>query len=159
MPNLTYQIIHFIYSLGLTLWFGGLFFAMFVLAPAVMTTVRDRKLIGDIISRNTDLMRSINMVVVPLTIIASFLLYEMYKTPTFLAKSQNMLVILMGLIFFYGVWIVTPRRKAVRARIHEEGIDPEEKVKLEKEFDDLHKTSLNVATGQFMIGIVVIFLS
>lgn len=159
MPNLTYQIIHFVYSMGLTIWFGGLFFAMFILAPAVMTTVRDRKLIGDIISRNTDIMRNIHMIAVPLTVIASFLIYEMYKTPTFLANVQNMLVILMGLIFFYGVVVVTPRRKAVRARIHAADTDLEEKEKLEKEFDDLHKTSLNVATGQFVIGIVVIFLS
>ena len=65
----------------------------------------------------------------------------------------------MGVIFFYGVLVVTPRIKSIRSRLHEADTDLEEKGKLEKEFGDLHKTSLNVATGQLMIGIVVIFLS
>ena len=74
MPNLTYQIIHFVYSMGLTIWVGGLFFAMFVLAPAVFTTIRERKAAGDIIAKNLDIMRNIHMIIVPLTIIASALI-------------------------------------------------------------------------------------
>lgn len=159
MPNITYQILHFIYLLGLIIWVGGLFYAVFVLAPATFGVIKDRRLAGDLVGRNLDIMRKIHNIVIPATFISSAMIYELYKTPTPLNNAHSVLLLLMTLIYLYGIFIVVPNIKKIRAQLHDTGVDAGEKEILQQKFNDFHKTSMNVTMGQLVTGIVVVFLS
>lgn len=159
MPNLTFQVIHFFYLMGLIIWLGGLIFSIFILAPSVFGTISDRRLAGDVVAKNLDIMRSINLAVVPITFVSSVLIYEMYKMPTFINNVQSLILFLMVLIFLYGTFVVTPSIKRARAALREPQSDMDEQKKLAARFSNLHRTSLNVATGQLVLGVFVVFFS
>lgn len=159
MPNLTFQVIHFFYLMGLIIWLGGLIFSIFILAPSVFGTISDRRLAGDVVAKNLDIMRSINLAVVPITFVSSVLIYEMYKMPTFINNVQSLVLLLMVLIFLYGTFVVTPSIKRARAALREPQSDMDEQKKLAARFSNLHRTSLNVATGQLVLGVFVVFFS
>ncbi|HTS11449.1 MAG TPA: DUF4149 domain-containing protein [Candidatus Limnocylindrales bacterium] len=148
-------VLRFLQFLGLGTWIGGIIFLSFVEAPGVFGILPNRDQAGSVVGYSLTRLHYIGVIAALLYLIAGLALA---KSARFLIAPAAILVVLMLALTLASEFGVRPRMAALRSEMGSIDATPPENP-LRREFDRLHRASVQLEASTLLLGVVALFLT
>ena len=147
--------LRFLMLLALSLWLGGILFFSAVEAPAVLNTVHDRTLDGEIINRSLAELHSLGMVCGLVFLLASLLRAYQETRATRLLTWPHILVVLMLACTIVSQRFILPAIAQLRVAQPSSAVSADGIVAAQ--FHHLHNLSVGLEGAVLFLGLLVFY--
>ena len=154
MPNWTFLALHFLHTMALALWVGGIVAIGIIVAPIAFKEAPDRSLAGRIVGGSLQRFDSVVLVCITALILSSVLMVRWYGRWSPWYAIEYVCITLMSLSAIYSVFVLSPRIRALRDEAA--GTEAGEQ---QTEFDRLHQAALLSMQFNLACGTVAILFS
>ncbi len=154
MPNWSFLILHFLHTMALVLWVGGIVAIGIIVAPITFKEVADRSLAGRIVGGSLQRFDSVVLVCIPALILSSVLMVRWYGRWSPWYAIEYACIALMSLSAIFSIFILSPRIRALRDRSGESRTGEQQ-----AQFDRLHRAALLSMQFNLACGTVAILFS
>jgi len=149
MPNWTWLVLHFLHTMALGLWVGGMVAIGGLAAPAIFGLAASRSEAGRIMSRILQRFDTLVMVCIGFLAGTSLIMVALYGRMSPWYAIEYVCIAMMSASALYSAYVVSPRIRALRAAGHVDN----------PEFDRLHRTSVLAMQFNLACGTVALFFS
>lgn len=165
MPNWTYLSLHFLHTMALALWVGGIVTIGVLVAPVAFSEAPSRAVAGRIVGRSLLRFDRVLLVCIATLLLTSVLLVQWYGRWSPWYAIEYVCIALMTGSALCSMFVITPRMH--RLRIHEDRArtdTPSSAASAEmgddrEEFHRLHRLSMLSMKFNLACGTVAIFFS
>ncbi len=157
--NVAFSTVDFFYHLSLIVWLGGIIILSFIVAPIVFGNL-PRKEAGGLqaqIFRRFYLFQFVAMLVLLVSAMARYQLWENPENPDELVVIRLILIFVMSILGVFQLNVVSKRLRILREEIT--SWEPGSEDPKRKAFGFWHKMSVKVTLLILLIGFGVLFLT
>lgn len=154
MPNWTFLALHFLHTMALALWVGGIVAIGIIVAPIAFKETPDRSLAGRIVGGSLQRFDNVVLACIAALILSSGFMVRWYGRWSPWYAIEYACIALMSLSAMYSIFVLSPRIRALRdAPV---GVRTTEQ---QAEFDRLHQAALLSMQFNLACGTVAILFS
>ena len=154
MPNWTFLVLHFLHTMALALWVGGIVAIGIIVAPIAFREAPDRRLAGRIVGSSLQRFDSVVLVCIAALILSSVLMVRWYGRWSPWYAIEYVCIALMSLSAIYSIFFLSPRIRALRDEAAGAAAGEEQ-----AEFDRLHQAVMLSMEFNLACGTVAILFS
>ena len=162
MPNLTFLGLHFVHSMALALWVGGIVAIGVLVAPVAFSEAPSRAIAGRIVGRSLLRFDRVVLVCIVALILTSVLLVRWYgRWSPWYAIEYACIAMMTGSALF-SMFVLTPRMRRLRQQEESPQADAPAGTAIDhdnEEFQRLHRLSVLSMQFNLACGTIAILFS
>jgi uncharacterized membrane protein len=149
-------ILKLLMLLSLIVWFGGLIFFAFVVAPSAFAILPTRHLAGSVVGRTLSALHWMGIVSGIVYLICSLLASRLTSGELHPFATRNLILVLMLLLTLISQFAISPKMHAIRASVVEiDSVPVTDPARVE--FNALHLWSERLEKGVFFLGLGLLY--
>lgn len=150
------NLLRFLQVFAVGTWVGAIIYLSFVVAPGVFGTLSSRDQAGAVVGLVLGRLHYLGVIAAAVYLSAALWLWLWHDTKA-LAQWAVLMVVVMLLLTLASQHLITPRMAALRVQMGSVDATPRDNP-LRREFDSLHRASVQVEGAVLVIGIGVLWL-
>jgi uncharacterized membrane protein len=144
--------------LSLIVWFGGLIFFAFVVAPSAFSVLPTRHMSGSLVGRTLAALHWMGIVSGIIYLICSLLVSRWTSGELHPLAARNVVIVLMLLLTLISQFAISPKMHAIRASVVEiDNVPATDPARVE--FNALHVWSERLEKSVFFLGLGLVYLT
>ena len=144
--------------LSLIVWFGGLIFFAFVVAPSAFSVLPTRHMASSLVGRTLAALHWMGIVSGIIYLVCSLLISRLTSGELHPFATRNVVILLMLILTLISQFAISPKMHAIRASVVEiDNVPVTDSARVE--FNALHVWSERLEKGVFFLGLGLVYLT